>query len=380
VKVLIITGIFPPDIGGPATYVPQIARALVDRRHHVTVLTLSDRRDEDTGRYPYRLVRLPRQRFKPWRWLSTVAKIIRLGLQSDVLFVNGLAMEASLANLILRKPVVQKVVGDLAWERATSRGWSTDGFESFQKRRHDIKVETMKSLRRWWVRKADMVIVPSGYLAHWVTQWGVPEGKIAVIHNAVEAPNGIHPAEVPVQAPVRLVTVGRLIPLKCIDKLVELIAYLDGVGLVIIGDGSERQRLEALALALGVRDRVHFAGQKRQEEALAIMAVCDLLVLNSTHEGFPHVILEAMTLGLPVVATAVGGIPEILRHGENGRLIPPLDDRALLDAILSLVSSRSERERLSRGAKLTAETFSFQRMVDMTEPVLCRSIGLRGGR
>ncbi len=377
-RVLIITGIFPPDIGGPATYVPQMALALAARGHPVTVLTLSDRTDGQAAQQPYRLVCIPRQWFKPWRWFYTVTTIIRLGLQSDVLFVNGLAMEAILANLMLRKPIVQKVVGDLAWERATIRGWAADGFETFQKKRYGFKVEGLKALRSWWMRNADEIIVPSGYLARWAGQWGVPERKIAVIYNACELFNGVQPVEVPVPGPVRLVTVGRLIPLKRIDRLIELISRLGGTGLVIIGDGPERPRLEGLTRSLGVADRVHFAGQKRQEETLAVMAACDLLVLNSTHEGFPHVILEAMSLGLPVVATAVGGIPEILRDGENGRLIPPLDDKALLDAILVLVASRSERDRLSSGAKLTLERFSLQRMVEMTESVLRRTIERRG--
>lgn len=377
---LVITGIFPPDIGGPATYVPQIANALAERGHRVTVLTLSDCIDHEGRKYSFAVVRLPRQMFKPWRWLRTVAEIIRLGRDADVLFVNGLAMEAVLTNYLLRTPMIQKVVGDLAWEQATNRGWTTDGFETFQKQRHGFKVEALKALRSWWTRRADAVIVPSHYLARWVTQWGIPEGKITVIHNAVEAANGILPAEVPVPASVRLVTVGRLIPLKCIDRLIELIGHLDGVGLVVIGDGPERQRLEAMALALGVRDRVHFAGQKRQQQALAVMAACDVLVLNSTHEGFPHVILEAMGLGLPVVATAVGGIPEIVRHGENGLLIPPSNDQALFDTLWSLISSRSERERLSVGVKLASERFSFRRMVEMTESVFHDSIEYRGTR
>lgn len=374
---LVITGIFPPDIGGPATYVPQIANALAERGHRVTVLTLSDCIDHEGGKYSFAVVRLPRQMFRVWRWLWTVAQIIRLGRDADVLFVNGLAMEAALANYLSRTPMVQKVVGDLAWERATMKGWVTDGFEVFQEERYGFKVEALKALRSWWVRKADMVIVPSGYLARSVTQWGVPEGKIAVIHNAVTTPNWVVPAEVPVRTSVRLVTIGRLIPLKCIDKLIELIGHLDGVGLVIIGDGPERQRLEALAS--GVRSRIHFAGQKHQEEALAVMAACDVLVLNSTHEGFPHVILEAMSLGLPVVATAVGGIPEILRDGENGRLVPPSDDKALFNALRSLVASRSGWERLSAGALRTVERFSFRRMVEMTESVLRNTVALRGG-
>ena len=89
------------------------------------------------------------------------------------------------------------------------------------------------------------------------------------------------------------------------------------IGLVIVGDGSERKRLEGVANTLDVADRVYFAGQASQAETIRLMAACDFFVLNSTHEGLPHVVLEAMSLGLPVVATAVGGTPEVVCDGEQ---------------------------------------------------------------
>src|SRR5262245_7254396 len=105
-RVCIITGIFPPDIGGPATYVPRIAAALAERGHTITVLTLSDRLDHDDSQYGFHVMRLPRQLSKLWRWLRTVREILRLGQDADVLFVNGLAIEAVFANLWLGKPMV----------------------------------------------------------------------------------------------------------------------------------------------------------------------------------------------------------------------------------------------------------------------------------
>ncbi|MER3407672.1 MAG: hypothetical protein C4292_02475, partial [Nitrososphaera sp.] len=138
-RVLIVTGIFPPDIGGPATYVPQIAEGLAQRGHTVTVLTLSDRLDHPDAGYSYRVVRLPRGMFKPLRMLVTIGAIVRLGRKADVLFVNGLALESALANFLLRKPLVMKVVGDLAWERATARGWTSDDFETFQQKRYGFR-------------------------------------------------------------------------------------------------------------------------------------------------------------------------------------------------------------------------------------------------
>jgi glycosyltransferase involved in cell wall biosynthesis len=377
-RILIITGIFPPDIGGPATYVPQMASGLTTRGHEITVVTLSAQVDYSDDTYPFRVVRLPRHLRKPWRWLCTMRRLVRLGRWADVLFVNGLAMETALANLWLRKPVVQKIVGDLAWERATHWGWVQDSFEDFHKSHYGLRVEVLKALRTWWIRTADTVIVPSRYLAHWVAQWGVAAERIVVVYNALAPVDDIQPLEVPLQTPIKVVTVGRLVPWKRVDKVMEAMVHYQDVGLVVVGDGPERERLEELAGALGMAERVYLAGQRSQVETLRLMAACDLFVLNSTYEGFPHVVLESMSVGLPVVATAVGGTSEVVRDRENGRLIAPMDDEALSTVFLQLVSSPLERQRLASRAKQTVAQFDLQHLVVETERLLWKCAHMQG--
>ncbi|MBC7106428.1 MAG: glycosyltransferase family 4 protein, partial [Firmicutes bacterium] len=369
-KVLIVTGIFPPDIGGPATYVARIAAALARRGHDITVLTLSDRVDHDDRAYPFQVVRIPRRRFKPWRIARTVSGIMVLGRRADVLFVNGLALEAVLANRLLRKPLVMKVVGDLAWERATTRGWTSDGFETFQKRRYGWRIEALKALRAWWTRQADRIIVPSRYLAQWVARWRVPEERITVIYNALEPMDGVAPLPVPLKTPVKAVTVGRLVPWKRIDEVLKAVAKVPELGLVVVGDGPECTRLERLAHTFAITDRVYFAGARRPEETRGLMAACDVFVLNSTYEGLPHVVLEAMALGLPVVATAVGGTPEVVKDGETGVLIQP-DDGSLGSVLQELVNDPAGRRRLGEAAcRWVRENFAAEQMVEQTGATL----------
>lgn len=369
-RILIVTGIFPPDIGGPATYVPQIAEGLAQRGHAVTVVTLSDRLDHEDGGYPFRVIRLPRRAFRPWRMGRTVLVLLRLGRRADVLFVNGLALESVLANFVLRKPLVMKVVGDLAWERATGRGWTADDFETFQRRRYGLRIELLKALRSWWTRRADRVIVPSRYLARWVAGWGVPAEKIVVIYNAVEPVDGVEPLPVLLRTPVKAVTVGRLVPWKQVNGLLEALTEVPELGLVVVGDGPERPRLERRARELGVQDRVYFAGRRPKKEALGLMAACDLFVLNSAYEGLPHVVLEAMALGLPVVATAAGGTPEVVRDGETGVLVP--GQYGTLGASLSaLARDPALRRRLGRAARQwIGERLSAENMIRLTEETL----------
>jgi len=369
INILMVTGIFPPDIGGPATYVPTMASELVRRGHKVIVLTLSDRLDHDDRSYTFPVHRIRRSLAKPFRFLFTVLRILREGRSANVLYVNGLYLEAATATFLLRKPMGQKIVGDWAWERATNKGWVKDTFEAFQKRKYDPSIRLLKALRNFCVRRADAVIVPSEFLARAVANWGVSETKMIVIYNAVEL-SSPKPAAIPLANLFKIVTVGRLVPWKQIDHLIEAIHDCEGVGLVIVGDGPERARLESFAEMSRVTDRVYFAGQRSKEETFALMAACDLFVLNSSYEGFPHVVLEAMCAGLPVLATAVGGTPELVHDGENGLLIPPNANGALSKTLIRLLTSSEERHRLAVGAHATTERFQRSAMIEATEAAL----------
>ncbi len=369
-RILIVTGIFPPDIGGPASYVSTIAARLAARGHRITVLTLSDQPEYGDEALDFQVARISRQWFKPLRWLITLTSTIRLGRQADVVFVNGLAMEAAFANLLLRKPMAQKVVGDLAWEQARNRGWTKDELETFQTERYGVRLEALKLLRTWWTRRAHRVIVPSRYLARVVHGWGVAEKEISVIYNASESGNGTAPVAVPLEGTMKLVTVGRLVSWKRVDAVIEAVAQSVGTGLIIVGDGPEREPLEKLARHLGIAERVHFAGPRSRTEVLGLMAACDVFVLNSTYEGLPHVVLEAMSLGLPVVATAVGGTPEVVESERNGLLIQP-DQSALVQTLKRLQDDPKLRRKLGcQGQATVREMFDIETMVEKTENVL----------
>jgi glycosyltransferase involved in cell wall biosynthesis len=371
-EILITTGIFPPDIGGPATYVPTIAKALAERGHQVTVLTTSEPENLqwDDSIYPFLVFRINRRQ-KIWlRLLKCVAEILRLGRTANVIYANGIYFETAIANKFLQKPLVMKIVGDEAWERSVRRGWTKDNFEDFQQRCQSWQAELLKRHRSWVVRQANKVIVPSQYLANWVVKWGVPTEKIVVIYNAVEISDGVEPLSIPLKTPVKAVTVGRLVSWKQVDGLIEALREIPELGLVVVGDGPERPRLERIAQELGVSGRVYFAGQRSKRETLSLMAACDLFVLNSTYEGLPHTVLEAMALGLPVIATVVGGTPEVVRDGETGVLVHS-ENKALEEALRTLVTDEKARQRLGEKArKWVHECVNFEVMVTSTEKVL----------
>ncbi|OGL00948.1 MAG: hypothetical protein A3I14_01880 [Candidatus Rokubacteria bacterium RIFCSPLOWO2_02_FULL_73_56] len=155
---------------------------------------------------------------------------------------------------------------------------------------------------------------------------------------------------------------GRLVPVKGFDLLVEalprLAAEVPSARVLLVGDGPERAALEARARALGVAARLHVTGAT--PEVAAHLAAADVLAAPSRNEGMGRALVEAMALGLPVVATAVGGIPAVVEDGGCGRLVPPGDADALAAALAGLGRDARLRETLGRAAVVRAEAFSSE--------------------
>ena len=368
-RICLPTGIFPPDIGGPASYVPRIAKALVERGHTVEVITLSDTPHDD-GPYPFVVQRIPRGMARVPRMARTISRIAQAARRAEVVFANGLFVEAVLACGLVRRPLVTKVVGDLAWERATLNRQTADGLEDFQRRRQNLRVEMVKWLRAWVTRRAQHVIVPSRYLAGIVCGWGVARARVAVIYNAPD----LAPARdtlLPQFDGSTIVTIGRLIPLKRIDAIMRAIASSPRTRLVIAGDGPSRDGLQRAAADLGLQSRATFLGAVSREAVAGLLQRSDLLVLNSTHEGLPHVVLEAFAAGTPVLATRVGGMPEVVEHGVSGWLIPSGDEAELGRAIHLLLEDPALRERLREGGRRRlTQRFRWDTLVEETLAVL----------
>lgn len=183
-------------------------------------------------------------------------------------------------------------------------------------------------------------------------------GKLHVVHCGVEAKR-----YAPVQTvgrdrgdePVRLLHVGRLHRVKGQSVLLEALRRLDEQGVrfecVIVGDGDERSRLESLAGQLGLRDRVKMTGSLGQAEVRAMYANADIFVLPSFSEGLPVVLMEAMAMQLPVVASRITGIPELVEDGVSGLLVTPGLAAPLADALIQLARDPELRERMGRAGR-----------------------------
>jgi glycosyltransferase involved in cell wall biosynthesis len=168
-------------------------------------------------------------------------------------------------------------------------------------------------------------------------------------------------------------TVGRLSPEKNQGLLIDAMApMLDPRRhLIIVGDGPERAQLQARAQATLRPELVHFTGARNDPEAW--LAAFDAFALTSDSEGLPLVVLEAMAVGLPVVATAVGGIPDVVEHDITGTLVPPGDRHALTTVLVRLATRpQSAREMASRARRMVLERHSTEHMVEGYERLYAR--------
>jgi len=375
-RICLVAGIFPPEIGGPATYVPRIASALVNRGHQISLITLSDELGHDDSCYPFSVSRILRSQAKLVRVPRTVYEIAAVARGSDVIFANGLLFESFIAAKIVGKPLVMKVVGDWAWERVINARKIGDNLDQFQQRHYNPSIEFLKLLRAFVTRQADLVVTPSYYLRRIVIGWGVSEERVHVIYNALEPQDNAEPARLPAFPGPTVVTVGRLVSWKGIDRLLKVITGLPNVRLIVIGDGPQRGSLQLLAGELGLGDRVIFTGSIPNSQVISYLKAADVFVLNSIYEGLPHTVLEAMHTGLPVIATDAGGTSELVDHETNGILIRPRDDAALERALRRLLKAPNERKRLAAAAQETVrQHFRWDRLVDSVEMLLLSAVG-----
>jgi len=184
-------------------------------------------------------------------------------------------------------------------------------------------------------------------------RFGLEEPRLHTLYNGIDV-RRFRPRPRPARKSIEIASVAHLVPLKGIDVLLRALALVrrGDVGLTVVGDGPEYERLSALARSLGVGSRVRFLGLR--DDTHVLLAAADLFCHPTLAEAFGLVIAEAMASGLPVVASRVGGIPEVVSEGETGLLVPPGDAGALAGAIDRLVDSPRLRRRLGAAARKRA--------------------------
>ncbi|MCX7681258.1 MAG: glycosyltransferase [Anaerolineae bacterium] len=228
--------------------------------------------------------------------------------------------------------------------------------------------------RHLYRRVARIVAISQGIAVEMARRLALPLDKFRVIHNPIAVTEvrrqAAQPVDISPMACPLLVAVGRLDPQKNLPLLFRAVARVmqeQPVMLYVLGEGRERPRLEALIQSLGLQSHIHLLGFQRNPYAYVKRA--DLFVLSSDYEGFANVLVEALAVGTPVVATDCPyGPREILADGQYGRLVPPGDESALAQAILAALQERANCDRAALQRR--ADEFAVERIVPQYEQLL----------
>jgi glycosyltransferase involved in cell wall biosynthesis len=285
--------------------------------------------------------------------VSLIRKLLQICRNHNVAIWHGHDYKSNLLGLIIRQFWPMRLV-------TTVHGWVT----------HGSRLELYYAVDRLCLPYYERVICVSDDLRTQCISSGVLDSRCRLIENAIDCAE-YRRREDTTAAKYRLGfngdrlligAVGRLSKEKAFDVLIGAFAAVRATGanvqLAIIGEGDERSLLESLISRFQLQDRVSLFGYCAN--MIDLYDAMDIFVLSSLREGLPNVVLEAMAMEVPVIATRINGVPRIITHGENGLLVSPGVPESIREALLQLIASAEERRRLAVAARRTVERhFSF---------------------
>jgi len=339
-RTLLVSGIYRPEIGGPATYVPSLAEQLIKQGFKVNVITLKNSQADKIVE-PWAVRFIIRDQFLGLRFIKTVFSIFLKSLASNYVFANGLYQETALSLFVLRKKSVAKIVGDPVWERATNRGETSLGISEFNRSDLRIKHKIQRDFLRWSLNRFTSITCPSKELEGLVKNWGVTKPITCI-------PNGIAPVmKQDNTQEFDLITVCRLVKWKNLDKLIIANAR-NKTSLVIVGSGPEEETLRKLAK--DINSNVMFTGLLNEELVLKYLCRSKIFVLISSYEGLSFSLLQAMACGLPSIVSEIQGNMDVVMHQQESIVVDASQDDSLIAAINLLLNDPIKRIALGKNS------------------------------
>ena len=366
-------GIFPPDIGGPATFVPKIAKYFQDElNYEIEILTLSDNKNSNIND-DFSVKRIDRNLPIIYRWLKTIFTIYKLGKNKDLIFVNGLGTEATIANIFLNKKIIRKIVGDPVWERAYSKANISESFDEFQVKNYGFSISFQKKVRSFSIKKSDIVVTPSQHLKNFILNLGY-KNEIEIINNGVSIPE--ESAKIFTNDEINITIVSRLVTHKNIEKIIRAISDLNSplINLNIIGDGPELNQLQKISLESNNKDNIIFHGKLNRDEIDHIFLNSDIYIQASNYEGLPHSLLEAMSYGIPVLCTPVGECKEILGNEDRGYILDlPVSKNNIKSKISQIIGEKDiANKKGERGKDFINEKYNLTNSFNLYKNLFTR--------
>lgn len=355
-KIAIIINLFPPKwLAGTEIATYSLAENLAKHGHEVHVITSLDeglpKYCFEKGFHTHRLKKF-NVRFVGILVFWAHVLMTQQKINPDIIHVQSIsnALPAVIAKILFKKPFV-------VWGRGTDvylADWFTKLISKIIIKNADSVIALTNDMKQkiQAVYSRDIFVIPNG----------IDLEKYSRIPKNSKKVNGI-----------TILFVGRLHPVKGVQYLIEAMAIIHqempGVKLIIVGEGIEREKLEGLTKQLDLKGCIQFVGRVPQEKIPLFMQQADIFVLPSLAEGFPNVLLEAMACGLPIVATRVGGIPEIIEDGRNGFLVNPKKPDEIADKLLFISRNKSITWKISKNNKEKVKKYNWNNIVSNLEEI-----------
>jgi glycosyltransferase involved in cell wall biosynthesis len=340
-KTLLISGIYRPEIGGPATYIPALASEIQTQTGPVEVVTLKHSSATELNE-PWPITYINRDQFLLLRFIKTCLCIKSRVKTSDFVIANGLFQETAIALLGSRKNSLAKIVGDPVWERAFNRGETSLNIEEFNKSKLKIRHKAQRVFLKWSLNRFSKITCPSLELKNLIQGWGIKRSVSCI-------PNGIPTIEPKINSnEFDLISVCRLVKWKNLDHLITANS-VNKTKLVIVGNGPEEKSLKKLANELN--SNVTFTGQLSEREVIDYLFRSKIFVLISDYEGLSFSLLQAMACGLPSIVSNVQGNIDVISDKIDGIVIDINKPNSLIDAIILLLQNPTDIRNLGAQAR-----------------------------
>jgi glycosyltransferase involved in cell wall biosynthesis/putative flippase GtrA len=378
-RILLATGIYPPDIGGPATMLGALADGLIRNGFEVEIITYADKSGNEKG-----ITRIDRYRPALIRHVSYFRRMYKLARGCDLIYATdtySVGFFSYILKFLLDKRYIIRFAGDSAWESAVSGDRFEQALDGFYEQKLDKRTEASKNKEKKILTNADKVIAVSEFMKSIAIKIGVRKEMIRVIYNSVdfakEEPDRKNVDDLRTKyksdGAMIVMCIGRLTKWKGVDGLIGVMPELSGtlnVKLLVLGDGPEMPNLKILAKKKKVEDNVIFLGRIGKDRVIDHLRIADVFVLNSNYEGLSHTLLEAMKAGVPVVASSVGGNSEVIEDGVDGMLVGYNSYDRLLATISSILKDQDLAKHLAANAGKKLEKFNWDTNLKETSALI----------
>lgn len=346
-KVLIATGIYPPDIGGPATYARSLAKELVKLDIKVKILTYSDEREDGNYELGIRgneldVCRINRSRNILIRYYNYLRQACKLAEAVDIVYILDLVsagLPGIVAAKIHHKKIVFRTGGDFLWEKAFQAGWTGLPLTKYYQGKKSLKEKFLFWFCRSLLKRIDRILFSTRLQAEiYKNYYGVKEERSEILPNISPELSEIQPDK---NYENSIVYAGRLIKLKNLERLIKAFNKVNsrGVRLIIFGEGPEGRNLKSLIKDLGAEDRISIEKKVSHRRLLEIISGAKFFILPSITDISPQLVLECLSLVKPVILTQETGLDKSLT--ERLITINPLSEENIKEGIENLLDKKN---------------------------------------